>query len=105
MYSIMMPHKAYAAGDAIPTLLRFTPTAKGVSVVSIGLELQESVTAQCQYQSDMQSVRTVCSTKFEIKEGKPVKILPQEAAAAPSTSSAGASAAPQPAEGKKFGHG
>ncbi|KAF8320866.1 hypothetical protein DL93DRAFT_2052560, partial [Clavulina sp. PMI_390] len=41
MYSIMIPHKAYAAGDTIPALMRFTPTAKGVTVLSVGMELTE----------------------------------------------------------------
>ena len=74
MYSFMIPHKAYAAGDVIPALLRFTPTAKGVTVLSIGLELQEATTARWRYQPDVHSVRTVCSTKFEIKQGKPVRV-------------------------------
>lgn len=73
MYSIMIPHKAYAAGDAIPALLRFTPTAKGVSVLSVGIELQESVTLRWRYQPDVNATRMMASAKYTIKDGKAVK--------------------------------
>jgi hypothetical protein len=114
MYSIMIPHKAYAAGDAIPALLRFTPTAKGVSVLSIALELQESATVRWRYRSDVQSVRTLCSAKYDVKEGKAVKIIPPgsnptEATGEPSSGATtggigDTSTASQSTEGKKFGH-
>lgn len=110
MYSIMIPHKAYAVGDAIPALLRFTPTAKGVSVSSIALELQESAIVRWRYRSDMHSVRTLCSAKYDIKQGKAVKISPSgsnptDATGEPSSGPAmggtgNASAASQSAEGK-----
>ncbi|KDQ21885.1 hypothetical protein BOTBODRAFT_26293 [Botryobasidium botryosum FD-172 SS1] len=41
MYSIMLPHKAYAAGDDIPVLVRFSPLLKGVHVLSISTQLKE----------------------------------------------------------------
>ncbi|QRW21671.1 arrestin [Rhizoctonia solani] len=35
MYSFVVPHKAFAAGDDIPILVKFQPMAKGVSVQSM----------------------------------------------------------------------
>ncbi|KIM30506.1 hypothetical protein M408DRAFT_32139, partial [Serendipita vermifera MAFF 305830] len=42
-YTVILPHKAWAAGDQISAILKFTPLVKGVKVVSIKMSLQEKV--------------------------------------------------------------
>ena len=41
MYSFTLPHKAYAAGDTIPVAVKFSPLAKGVSIVSLITTIRE----------------------------------------------------------------
>jgi hypothetical protein len=73
MYSIMIPYKAYAAGDFITTILKFTPTAKGVSVLSIGLELKEIVTLRWKCQPDTNETQIVAHAEYDTKDGRAVR--------------------------------
>ncbi|CAG8589438.1 16832_t:CDS:2, partial [Acaulospora colombiana] len=41
--SLILPHKAWAAGDRVSAILKFTPLAKGVTVASVKMGLQEKV--------------------------------------------------------------
>ncbi|KAF9467404.1 hypothetical protein BDZ94DRAFT_1249272 [Collybia nuda] len=41
MYSIMVPHKAWAAGDKVTALVKFSPLAKGASVISVSTAIHE----------------------------------------------------------------
>ncbi|TFL04566.1 hypothetical protein BDV98DRAFT_322873 [Pterulicium gracile] len=43
MYSIMVPHKAWAAGDSALTILKLAPLAKGVHVTRVTTQIQETV--------------------------------------------------------------
>ncbi|KDQ27462.1 hypothetical protein PLEOSDRAFT_1096822 [Pleurotus ostreatus PC15] len=42
MYSIMLPHKAWAAGDRIAAVVKFSPLAKGVRILSITSTIHET---------------------------------------------------------------
>src|SRR5216683_3099652 len=42
MYSIMVPHKAWAAGDDLTAVVKFSPLAKGVRVLSVVTTLNET---------------------------------------------------------------
>ena len=43
MYSIMLPHKAWAAGDTLVALVKFSPLSKGTSIVRVASSLHETV--------------------------------------------------------------
>jgi len=43
MYSILLPHKAWAAGDTLTALAKFVPVSKGVKVLSITSTISETV--------------------------------------------------------------
>ena len=43
MYSVILPHKAWAAGDTLTALTKFVPTSKGVKVCSITSTISETV--------------------------------------------------------------
>lgn len=43
MYNILLPHKAWAAGDTLTALAKFVPTSKGVKVCSITSTVSETV--------------------------------------------------------------
>lgn len=114
MYSIMIPHKAYAAGDAIPAVLRFTPTAKGVSVLSVGMELAEYVHVRwprvVMSDASANSTRTVTAEKFGIKDGKAVRPFSSTSSTAAATSvepnsAAVAGPSTMPGLGEPYGSG
>jgi hypothetical protein len=42
MYSIMLPHKAWAIGDKITTLAKFSPLAKGTRVTTVSAAIHET---------------------------------------------------------------
>jgi hypothetical protein len=70
MYSIMIPHRAYAVGDKIPAQMRFVPLAKGVTVTSVVVRLKES--RQIKWRKDSMSINDiVASASYVIRNGKP----------------------------------
>lgn len=72
MYSIMVPHKAWAAGDVLTALVKFSPLVKGVGVLSITTTIQE--TTKIFARSGAQELaRTVASIRHEIIGGKAVE--------------------------------
>ncbi|KAF8971241.1 hypothetical protein BDZ97DRAFT_2071472 [Flammula alnicola] len=73
MYAIMLPHKAWAAGDTLAAVLKFSPLAKGVRVSSIVSSLYETtkVYARSGAQDD---TRVVCSVRHEIVGGRAVEV-------------------------------
>ncbi|KAF8342295.1 uncharacterized protein EI90DRAFT_2988811 [Cantharellus anzutake] len=72
-YSLLIPHKAFAVGDTIPTLVKFQPISKGVSVKSIDIELKERVSAR--WKNRQSSTLTIMShAKYEVRDGKAVKV-------------------------------
>ncbi|KAF9542197.1 hypothetical protein CPC08DRAFT_730675 [Agrocybe pediades] len=71
MYSIMLPHKAWAAGDAIGAIMKFSPLAKGVRVASVISALCE-ITKVYARSGTQEDTRVVVSTRHEIVEGRAV---------------------------------
>ncbi|KAG9049299.1 hypothetical protein FS837_010719 [Tulasnella sp. UAMH 9824] len=73
MYSVMIPHKAFAAGDDIPVSLKFTPLAKGVSVMNIETAIKQYLSLKARSTSPFQDARVVAKTTHFIRNGQPVE--------------------------------
>ncbi|KAG9081064.1 hypothetical protein FRC06_005863, partial [Ceratobasidium sp. 370] len=85
MYSFIIPHKAFSAGDDIPVLLKFQPIAKGVSVQSITSTIKEYTSVRWRGLQH-QETRTVASAKHEIRNRRAVPVDPHTGAETPSHS-------------------
>ncbi|KAJ7187902.1 hypothetical protein C8R46DRAFT_1157139 [Mycena filopes] len=73
MYSIMIPHKAWAATDTLTAALKFSPLLKGVGVLTVNTSIHE--TTKLLARSAVQEyTRVVASVKHEILGGKAVEI-------------------------------
>ncbi|KAJ7899066.1 hypothetical protein B0H13DRAFT_2337218 [Mycena leptocephala] len=87
MYSIMIPHKAWAATDTLTALVKFSPLLKGVGVVSVGTSIHETTKIHAR-SSKQEYTRVVASAKHEIVGGKAVEMpLGSRCATSPSGSS------------------
>ncbi|KAG9033480.1 hypothetical protein FRB95_014759 [Tulasnella sp. JGI-2019a] len=75
MYSIMLPHKAFAAGDSIPALLKFTPIAKGCNVLSIEGTVKQYSSTIWKGAPPMQASKVVARCKYEVHGGVAVDVL------------------------------
>jgi hypothetical protein len=73
MYSFVVPHKAFAAGDDIPVLVKFQPMAKGVSVQSITSTIKEYTSIRWRGLQH-QETRTVASAQHEVHNGRAVLV-------------------------------
>ena len=73
MYSILLPHKAWAAGDTLTALVKFVPISKGVKVLSITSTINETIRLSSKTVTS-ERTRPVAVTKHEIIGGKPVRI-------------------------------
>ena len=71
MYSVMIPHKAWAIGDSLIALAKFSPLAKGVRVLNVTTSILETTKlyARNGYQ---EHTRVVASAKHEIVGHKAV---------------------------------
>src|SRR5882762_5133782 len=65
MYSIMLPHKAWAIGDTVTTLAKFSPLAKGARVLTVATSILETTKFYVR-QGCHEHTRVVASTKHEI---------------------------------------
>ncbi|KAG8970349.1 hypothetical protein FRC03_009622 [Tulasnella sp. 419] len=74
MYSVLIPHKAYAAGDEIPILVKFTPMAKGVNVISVDTQLKEYSSVKTKNTISHQDSRIFAMAKHVIQDGKAVDL-------------------------------
>ncbi|KAG5643382.1 hypothetical protein DXG03_000996 [Asterophora parasitica] len=74
MYSIMMPHKAWAAGDKLTALVKFSPLAKGVCVLNVATSIHEQTKVYARTGSQEQT-RLVGSTKHEFINGRAVEVV------------------------------
>ncbi|KAF8756995.1 Response drug-related protein [Rhizoctonia solani] len=86
MYSFVVPHKAFAAGDDIPILVKFQPMAKGVSVQSIVTTIKEYTSVRWRG-IQHQETRTVSSARHVIRNGRAVLADEPTETAGPSLSS------------------
>ncbi|KAI0268819.1 hypothetical protein BC834DRAFT_842114 [Gloeopeniophorella convolvens] len=71
MYSIMIPHKAWAAGDNLTALVKLSPLAKGVRVMSISTTITETVKVFVRT-GWQESKKAMVTAKHEIHNGQAV---------------------------------
>ncbi|KAJ3826001.1 hypothetical protein EV361DRAFT_378020 [Lentinula raphanica] len=77
MYSIMIPHKAWACGDTVTALVKFSPLLKGVGVLNINTSIHETVKVYTR-SGHQEHSRVVASMKHEIVGGKAVEVHEHE---------------------------
>ena len=65
MYAIMLPHKAWAAGDVLTTIVKLSPLAKGVYVQSIYTSIVETTRILAKT-GNREDTREVASTRHEM---------------------------------------
>jgi arrestin-related trafficking adapter 4/5/7 len=70
MYSLMVPHKAWAAGDTISVLAKFSPLAKGVRITSITTTIQEHVKTYTKLGRLHDTTRIIATAKHDIRNGQ-----------------------------------
>lgn len=77
MYSIMIPHKAWAASEKLSAVVKFQPLVKGARVLHVTTTINETVKlwarTGCQ-----ENTRVIASTKHDIVEGKAVCVDEQQ---------------------------
>ncbi|KAF7315760.1 Arrestin-C domain-containing protein [Mycena indigotica] len=74
MYSIMIPHKAWAATDTLTALVKFSPLVKGVGVVSVASAIHEQTKIYAR-NTVQETTRIVASVKHDIIGGKAVEVV------------------------------
>ncbi|KAL5507480.1 hypothetical protein ACEPAH_6936 [Sanghuangporus vaninii] len=77
MYSLMIPHKAWAAGDELRAMLKFAPLAKGVRVLTVTTHLCET-TKMLARGGHLEKTRNVVTRKHEIVNGQAVSVEDQQ---------------------------
>lgn len=65
MYSIMIPHKAWAVGDKLTALAKFSPLTKGARVLSVSTSVYETTKLTARY-GCQENTRVVAHAKHEI---------------------------------------
>lgn len=89
MYSITLPHKAWAAGDTLTAIVKLSPLAKGVYVQAIDSSISETTKILTRGGS-RQDTRVVASVRHEIIEHQAVEVE----VATPSSIAAAATGSP-----------
>ena len=76
MYAIMLPHKAWAGGDTLSAVLKFSPLAKGVTVDRIVTRLCETtkVFARSGHQEE---TKVIASAGYDLIDGQVVGQAPR----------------------------
>ncbi|CDO76661.1 hypothetical protein BN946_scf184695.g2 [Trametes cinnabarina] len=77
MYSIMIPHKAWAAGERLTAVVKFQPLAKGARVLNVTTTINETVKLYARGGSQ-ENTRVIASTKHDIVDGKAVCVDEQQ---------------------------
>ncbi|KAI0335164.1 hypothetical protein GY45DRAFT_989035 [Cubamyces sp. BRFM 1775] len=77
MYSIMIPHKAWAAGERLTAVVKFQPLVKGARVLSVTTTINETVKLYARTGSQ-ENTRVIASTKHDIVDGKGVCVDEQQ---------------------------
>lgn len=72
MYSIMIPHKAWAAGDRVTAVVKFSPLVKGARVLNVTTTINEAVKVHGR-SGVQETTRVVATTRHEIVEGHAVQ--------------------------------
>ena len=71
MYSIMIPHKAWPAGDNLTAVVKFSPLAKGVRVLSVITTLNETIKTFTRT-GRQESTKTLIQVKHVFRDGQAV---------------------------------
>ena len=71
MYSIMVPHKAWAAGDNLTAIVKLSPLAKGVRVLSVITTLNETIKTFTRT-GRQESTKALIEVKHEFRNGQAV---------------------------------
>jgi hypothetical protein len=71
MYSIMVPHKAWAAGDDLTAVVKLSPLAKGGRVLSVVTTLNETIKVHNRT-GWQESTRPVITARHEFRNGQAV---------------------------------
>ncbi|KAH8995749.1 hypothetical protein EDB92DRAFT_1943226 [Lactarius akahatsu] len=74
MYSIMIPHKAWAAGDNLTAIVKFSPLAKGVRVLSVVTTLNETIKTSAR-SSRQESTKALIEVMHEFHNGQAVYVV------------------------------
>ncbi|KAI0675367.1 hypothetical protein C8Q78DRAFT_965359 [Trametes maxima] len=77
MYSIMIPHKAWAAGERLTAVVKFQPLVKGARVLSVTTTINETVKLYARTGSQ-ENTRVIASTKHDIVDGKAICVDEQQ---------------------------
>jgi hypothetical protein len=72
MYSILLPHKAWAAGDKLSAVVKFSPLSKGMSVSHMTTSIHETTKIFARSGSQ-ESTRVITTTRHNIVNGKAVE--------------------------------
>lgn len=76
MYSIVLPHKAWAAGDKMTAILKFSPIAKGIRVSNIRTTIQETTKIYAR-SGAQENTQVVAAIHHGIVDGKAVVVDPR----------------------------
>ena len=76
MYSIMIPHKAWPAGDNLTAVVKFVPLAKGVRVLSAITTLNETIKTSTRM-GRQESTKTLIEVKHEFRNGQAAYVVHQ----------------------------
>ncbi|KAI0305396.1 hypothetical protein B0F90DRAFT_1808678 [Multifurca ochricompacta] len=77
MYSIMIPHKAWAAGDDLTAVAKFSPLSKGVRILSVVTTLNETIRTVTRT-GWQESTKPVIIAKHEFRNGQAVYVEHQD---------------------------
>ena len=75
MYSLMVPHKAWAIGDTLTAVAKLSPLAKGVRVLAISTSIHETTKLYARHECH-EYARVVANAKHEIVGHKAVCVEP-----------------------------
>lgn len=73
MYSVMIPHKAWAAGDTLTAVVKFSPIVKGVRVLTVATTITETTKLHARGGVQEHS-RSVVTANHEIMSGNVVPV-------------------------------
>ncbi|THH02257.1 hypothetical protein EW026_g557 [Hermanssonia centrifuga] len=72
MYSIMVPHKAWAAGDRVTAVVKFSPLVKGARVQNVTTMINETVKLFGRAGGCQETTRTIATTKHDFHGARAV---------------------------------
>ena len=73
MYSVILPHKAWAVGDKITAILKCAPLAKGVAVIAVESCIEAHTTLAARPGSSLETTKDVAYAKYDIVNGRAIE--------------------------------